>query len=112
MKWAELIFYVPYPLAGARRRAPFGAGLFKAGRLSLFENGQTVTAFGYYIALGYCIDGVFFGFFAKVVDPLRTTILQCGVLRMQEIGTTFGISVCICHGMDPFLCPGLSWYDK
>jgi hypothetical protein len=33
-------------------------------------------------------------------------------LRMQEIGATFGISVCVCHGMDPFLCPGLSWYDK
>jgi hypothetical protein len=33
-------------------------------------------------------------------------------LRMQEIGATFGISVCICHGMDPFLCPGLSRYDK
>ena len=80
MKQAELFLDVLCPLAGARRRVPFGTGLFKDGRLSLFENGQTVTAFGYYIALGYCVDGVFFGFFAKVVDPLRTTILQYGVL--------------------------------
>ena len=80
MKQAELLLYVLSPQAGARRRAPFGAGLFKAGRLSFFENGQSVSAFGHYIAIGYCVDGVFFGFFTKVVDPLRTTILQSGVL--------------------------------